>query len=388
MVFFKTREFEFEARRVLWYCPRGGSDFAEVENICQQIKDGNYESWYRSWKNGAEKLLKRTQRYSSKISRGHAFLRASRYFQASEFFLSPLDKRKIDVYQLSVQYFYEGLKMLEIPYRLEMIPYENISLRSLYFTHKTATCKGTLFICGGFDALLEELYFTNVVAGIEEGYNVIIFEGPGQSSVLREHHLPFIPNWEKVCQAVINYYENQVSKPFIGIGLSLGGLLMARAQGNKNDLFDSIVLYNYFPSVLESFKNSIPQILHRFIDDEIPSFVEKLAMFYIQRNKFLNWQVEQAKWNFGEPSLSSLIKRCKEFKEITISGPVLVLLSTNDMYYDKQLGFKYFEAIPSKEKKLIIFDKENYSSDLHCQNGSAFDSNDEIFEWLSEIELP
>ena len=71
---------------------------------------------------------------------------------------------------------------------------------------------------------------------------------------------------------------------------------------------NSIVLYNYFPSVLESFKNSIPQILHRFIDDEIPSFFEKLAMFYIQRNKFLNWQVEQAKWNFGEPSLSSLNK--------------------------------------------------------------------------------
>ncbi|MFR3849321.1 MAG: hypothetical protein ACLTYH_01670 [Streptococcus salivarius] len=43
--------------------PKGGSDFAEVENICQQIKDGNYESWYRGWKDGAEKLLKRTQRY-------------------------------------------------------------------------------------------------------------------------------------------------------------------------------------------------------------------------------------------------------------------------------------------------------------------------------------
>lgn len=163
---------------------------------------------------------------------------------------------------------------------------------------------------------------------------------------------------------------------------------MARAQGNKNDLFDSIVLYNYFPSVLESFKNNIPRIFHRFIGDTMSSFVEKLAMFYIQRNKFLNWQVEHAKWNFGESSLSSLINRCKEFKEVTITGPVLVLLAANDMYYDKQLGFKYFESIPSKEKKLIIFDKENYSSDLHCQNGSAFDSNDEIFEWLSEIELP
>lgn len=50
MVFFKTREFEFETRRVMWYCPKGGSDFAEVENICQQITDGNYESWYHGWK--------------------------------------------------------------------------------------------------------------------------------------------------------------------------------------------------------------------------------------------------------------------------------------------------------------------------------------------------
>ena len=60
------------------------------------------------------------------------------------------------------------------------------------------------------------------------------------------------------------------------------------------------VLYNYFPSVLESFKNNIPRILHRFIDDKMPSFIEKLAMFYIRGNKFLNWQVEHAKWNFGE----------------------------------------------------------------------------------------
>ncbi|WP_064523162.1 hypothetical protein [Streptococcus salivarius] len=73
MVFFKTKEFEFEARRVMWYCPKGGSDFAEFENICQQIKDGNYESWYHGWKNGAEKLLKHTKISSEKISDGRKY---------------------------------------------------------------------------------------------------------------------------------------------------------------------------------------------------------------------------------------------------------------------------------------------------------------------------
>ena len=94
MVFFKTKEFEFEARRVLWYCPKGGSDFAEVENICQQITDGNYESWYHGWKNGAEKLLKRTQRYSSKISRGHAFCEPVVIFKPLNFFFPLWIKEK------------------------------------------------------------------------------------------------------------------------------------------------------------------------------------------------------------------------------------------------------------------------------------------------------
>lgn len=40
-MFFKTFEFEFETRRLMWYCPYGGSDFAEVQST--------YEFWYAEW---------------------------------------------------------------------------------------------------------------------------------------------------------------------------------------------------------------------------------------------------------------------------------------------------------------------------------------------------
>ncbi|MFQ7682570.1 MAG: hypothetical protein ACLRIR_08125 [Streptococcus salivarius] len=115
-----------------------------------------------------------------------------------------------------------------------------------------------------------------------------------------------------------------------------------------------VLFYIIISSVLESFKNNIPRIFHA-VGDTMPSFVEVSYVLY--SNKFLNWQVEHAKWNFGESSLSSLINRCKEFKEVTITGRSRTL-AANDMYYDKQLGFKYLPESTPKEKKLIIFDKK------------------------------
>ena len=35
-MFFKTFEFEFETRRLMWYCPYGGSDFAEVQSTTEK----------------------------------------------------------------------------------------------------------------------------------------------------------------------------------------------------------------------------------------------------------------------------------------------------------------------------------------------------------------
>ena len=95
-MFFKTFEFEFETRRLMWYRPYGGSDFAEVQSTTEKIKEKNYESWYAEWYKLGTELTQKN--FYSSISKGKAYLRASRYFQAAEFFLSPTDSRKLDCY--------------------------------------------------------------------------------------------------------------------------------------------------------------------------------------------------------------------------------------------------------------------------------------------------
>ena len=380
-MFFKTFEFDFETRRLMWYCPYGGSDFAEVSTTVEKIRERDYESWYREWKNVGDILTSR--KYLSETSKGKAFLRASRYYQAAEFFLHPIDPRKIEVYEKSVDYFYHALSLLNISYQSKEIQFEEITLRTLYF-RTSKMCRGTMLICSGFDGLLEELYFTNVKAALEEGYNCILFEGPGQSHVIRYMNKAFIPNWDRVVSHVLNAYKDEMVSPKIGVGLSLGGLLMARASNLNPHLLDKVVLFNYFPSLLDSFKTNIPKFLHHYLKTEFPSSIEKIISFYIKKVQFLNWQIENAKWVFGKNSLNELISFCREFEELPVNNPVLVCVAKNDNYYDSSLGQHYFDTLKIKEKRLVVFDKENYFSELHCQNGASFDTNDVIFEWLND----
>lgn len=285
--FFKTFEFEFETTRLLWYTPSGGADYGEVSTTAEKIKDGNYESWYEEWSKFARALEIRSENFTSVYSKANGYLRASRYYQAAEFFLPPNDIRKIEAYQKSVKLFYKGLNLKKVRYITENIDYGNAKMRTIFF-RTTENPKGTLFICGGFDALLEELYFTNVKSGLDNGYDVIIYEGPGQSDMIRKYNLSFERDWNEPARKVVSFYSEKykLSEIKIGIGLSLGGLLVSRAASLDPTLFDKIVLYNYFPSMLDSFKKSMPKFLYRYIDKGFPNPLEKICSLYISKKSF------------------------------------------------------------------------------------------------------
>ena len=42
-----------------------------------------------------------------------------------------------------------------------------------------------------------------VTAGLARGYNVVLFEGPGQMSLLFKRRIPFTADWNKVVGPVL-----------------------------------------------------------------------------------------------------------------------------------------------------------------------------------------
>lgn len=86
--------------------------------------------------------------------------------------------------------------------------------------------KGDIVMHGGFDSSYEE-FFSECEYLREQGYNVYLFEGPGQGECIRLHGAPLIIEWEKPVMAVTKYFDLHNA---ILIGQSLGGFYAPRAS--------------------------------------------------------------------------------------------------------------------------------------------------------------
>lgn len=104
------------------------------------------------------------------------------------------------------------------------VPYDGYEMPVLKFNAEAA--KGTIVMHGGFDSSYEE-FFTECEYLREHGYNVYLFEGPGQGECIRLHGALLIVEWEKPVMAVTEYFDLH---DVILVGQSLGGFFAPRAS--------------------------------------------------------------------------------------------------------------------------------------------------------------
>lgn len=90
--------------------------------------------------------------------------------------------------------------------------------------------KPTIIISSGSDGQNVESMQFGVTAGLQRGYNVVLFEGPGQMTPLFKNSVPFTPDWDKVVGPVLEWTKARSDVGKVGlIGVSFGGMLCARA---------------------------------------------------------------------------------------------------------------------------------------------------------------
>jgi len=113
------------------------------------------------------------------------------------------------------------------------IPFEGMTLPGyLCLVDKSGTKRPLLIVHSGFDGTAEELYFEIAHFAVKRGYNVLLFEGPGQGGMIRVQKMPFRPNWETVVTPVVDYAitRKEVDAKRIALmGISFGGYLAPRA---------------------------------------------------------------------------------------------------------------------------------------------------------------
>lgn len=130
----------------------------------------------------------------------------------------------------------------------------------------------TLLRTGGYDGTCEELFFIIARGALERGYNILMFDGPGQGGALVIQKLPMRADWEKVVTPVVDYLLTRPDVDSARIALyggSFGGYLAPRAVAFEHRLAACIADAALFDPAALSNKMFPPEVASALTKNDV-----------------------------------------------------------------------------------------------------------------------
>jgi pimeloyl-ACP methyl ester carboxylesterase len=389
---FDGKAFDYQTLRAMAYATFGGSEPGEVLTTVERIDDGDTEAWHREWRRTADLVDRRA---NDALDAGHrrtarfAFLRAHTYYRTAEFFLPAQDPRRRPTHRRSREAFRAGMDLLDRPPEIVSIPYEDTTLPGYLFRTTESTKPRPTIVClGGLDSLGEELYFLcGVPEALARGYDVLLFEGPGQGAPLRYEGLTARPDWEHVVGPVIDFLESRedVESTAVGlIGVSMGGYYAPRAAA-FDDRIDACVAFDHMHDVWLTAAADNPRIAKLLLRAP-DAVVDGLAAIGERFDVGARTQMATGRWVFGVGSAAELQRAMREYSLTDLAHrvecPTLVLAGENDHFVPLGMAETFANAIAGPTT-LRVFTTEEGAGE-HCQMGNVRLAAGEIYDWLDD----
>ncbi|AXH34138.1 hypothetical protein DVJ78_00615 [Humibacter sp. BT305] len=182
------------------------------------------------------------------------YLRAAGYYTSVLFFVlgGSAPTREAEVYRAMQRCWAEAAALLDPVWTRVEIPMtvrfpsasgtpvaRNVIVPAYWARASGDGPKPTVIINNGSDAQLVDTFAFGGAAALERGYNALMFEGPGQGSLLFEQDIPFTPHWEDVITPLVDFVLAQPETDAASVALtgwSFGGLLVMRAAAHEHRL--------------------------------------------------------------------------------------------------------------------------------------------------------
>lgn len=392
--FFKDRTYDFETVRVMNDIAAFGGDTNEAAQAVAGIKAGDPQGWYAAWKAAGDRAVALASRTNDWFFKGNALLRAHTYYRAAEFFLAPHDPQRPAIFKANTDAFYSGLEVLGVAHERIAIPYGQYHLNAVYFPGRAgAAARPLLVVVGGYDSTMEELYVGVGAAALSHGYAVLIYEGPGQGSVIRDQGLTFQPDWEKPNGAILDAFLATHAKPIkiVLLGESLGGYLAPRAAA-FDPRIDGVVSYDVFYDGFAVASRNVPQFAFWLHDHGYIGVLNFLAGLG-HPDPGAQWAQENGKWVFGVGAGDpfELLDAFKAYRlepiASRIKADVLAFAGADDHFVPPDQMDRYSKSLTQAHSVTAIWYDRASGGSLHCQLGAPSLWQAALFDWI-EAKFP
>ena len=390
-VHFNDPQFSFQLLRVLGSAASRQADVGECLATAGRIVEGDFESWTREWSHTAARVEAGAQKSAQaghKVSAADAYLRATNYYRAAEFYLhgNPTDPRIQELSDRSAYCFREGLRASGIAHEFVDIPYEGTALPGVFYSAGSGR-RPTLIVQTGFDGTVDGL-FPWAQAVTRRGWHCLAFEGPGQGRVIRKQGLPFRPDWEHVVSPAVDYLmaRPEVEAARIALmGVSFGGYLAPRAAAFEKRLVACIAN----GGVLDFNGPRLPPNMTReqyaaFVRSQ-PDQLNVLMRRQAEKNVTARWGQENGIYTFKASSPADWALKLLDYDLTKVAHQITCPMLVIDVEHENSFpgeARKLFDALTCP-KTWLFFTEEEGAGD-HCQTGSPALAQQRIFDWLEE----
>lgn len=393
--FFDHEPFNFEFQFALGGVAYGAGDLGEMLSTADRIVDADADSWCQEWTATAQRVASTADagaRSGHLVSARAAYLRAATYYAVA---LSAVDGTQ-DASALLGPTFAEHrrcfdayVSLLDPPAERVEIPYEAASMPGYLFRPSTAQDpRPTLIMNNGSDGPVTSLWPPVSAGGVARGYNVLVFDGPGQQSMLFERGVPFRHDWEYVITPVVDFLlaRPQVDPARIVLyGISQAGYWVPRALAFERRIAAGIA----DPGVYDAFApwwDALPVELRRLLDaGDKPGFDRLFedgmrAATPAQRQ---NWDWRAKPYGLQSPFDVFTAARRYRLADVVerITTPMLITDPAGEQFWPGQ-SQQLFQHLRGS-KQLISFTAHE-GADRHCEPMARSLLEQRMFDWLDQ----
>ncbi len=321
------------------------------------------------------------------LSRGET-LKAAYYYRSAEFFMPSTDPEKLPTRQRFLHlartcYGIDAAQQLAIPYRDGSL---SGTLPGYRFT--PARPKDTLVIFGGFDSFMEE-FIPMAFFFRDAGFDVVLFEGPGQGGALEDAGLPLTHEWEKPVAAVLDHLGlSDVSL----MGRSLGGYLVLRAaafEPRVRRVIADDIIFDFYACILHNVSADDRARFTAALDLKSAAAINAVVEPGAQRSPLVAWNVQQGMHVMGVRTPFEYFQRLRRYSAAEISArveqDVLLLAASRDHFVPLEMFYRQIEALSHVRSLTARLFTEAEQAQNHCEAGNVGLALRVIVDWLNLI---
>lgn len=390
--FSKNEQFNYEFLLRLGSAWRHGADVGEVLSAASAATDGDGARWFTVWTDLARRVRAQAERSAAAghtVSARDAYLRAAGHFGtalvAVDAFADP-EARLRTVFPEHRDCFDRFLRAWDPPAEQVSIPYEGGSLPG--YLVGPAGRSGplpTLIANNGSDGPITSAWTLLGAPAVARGYRVLLFDGPGQQSMLFERRVPFRPDWENVITPVVDFLlarPDVDARRIVLAGVSQAGYWVPRAVAFEHRIAAAVADPGVV-SVVESWWPNLGPDLRALWESGDRASFDGLVTQALDEDPGLAaiWRWRAKPYAIGSPF--DLLTEVSRYDLTPVADRIttpLLITDPEGEHFWPGASQRLYDALPGPKQLLRFTEAEG--AHLHCEPMGRALFEQRVFDWL------